>query len=341
MKKCGTICLVLIMLLSACSQAMEIQLKSESTTTWQEQYDLGIRYLSEGNYEEAIIAFTAAIEIDPKQAAAYVGRGDAYVASGETEEYLTAAQADYEDAIELDGSIPNAYLGLAEVYARRGQLEKALEVLQRGLEKNESNEILLNRIQELKTFLGGSNETIESGIITVLLEQRIAFCETVDPELYTSIHKFEYDTQGYLINSSYSFSHDDGNAWFESSSDTWEYNGAAQKWIHRYRRNGEDREEELSEYKPGSHNYTTAVNGQACITTDPYPESTSTVIFNPEYDNASAPTPNRKIWYSANYTYDEEGNAIYIESYNIDGILLGTCELDWAEINLSKGENTT
>ena len=47
-----------------------------SGPTWQEKYDLGVRYLSEGNYEEAIIAFTAAIEIDPKQASAYVGRGD-------------------------------------------------------------------------------------------------------------------------------------------------------------------------------------------------------------------------------------------------------------------------
>ena len=28
---------------------------------WQEQYDLGMRYLNDGNYEEAIIAFTTAI----------------------------------------------------------------------------------------------------------------------------------------------------------------------------------------------------------------------------------------------------------------------------------------
>ena len=28
---------------------------------WQEQYDLGQKYLTEGNYEEAIMAFTAAI----------------------------------------------------------------------------------------------------------------------------------------------------------------------------------------------------------------------------------------------------------------------------------------
>ena len=34
---------------------------------WQEKYDLGMRYLNEGNYQEAVIAFEAAIEIDPKR----------------------------------------------------------------------------------------------------------------------------------------------------------------------------------------------------------------------------------------------------------------------------------
>ena len=33
----------------------------------QTQYALSVRFLSEGNYQEAVLAFTAAIEIDPKQ----------------------------------------------------------------------------------------------------------------------------------------------------------------------------------------------------------------------------------------------------------------------------------
>lgn len=53
-----------------------------SVLTWQEQYDLGVRYLSEGNYEEAIIAFTAAIEIDPKRPEGYLGLADTYIAVG-------------------------------------------------------------------------------------------------------------------------------------------------------------------------------------------------------------------------------------------------------------------
>ena len=86
--------LVFAVFLTGCSQKKE-------ETTWQKQYDLGVRYLEEGNYEEAIIAFTAAIEIDPKQAPVYVGRGDAYIGLGETEENLASAQADYEMAIAM------------------------------------------------------------------------------------------------------------------------------------------------------------------------------------------------------------------------------------------------
>lgn len=77
----------MVLSLAACGQSTQ--------ETWQEQYDLGVRYLSEGNYEEAILAFTAAIEIDPRRPEALVGRGDAYGRSGATAEHLTAAQEDY------------------------------------------------------------------------------------------------------------------------------------------------------------------------------------------------------------------------------------------------------
>ncbi len=52
---------------------------ADAGASWQEQYDLGAYYLSDGNYGKAIIAFCATIEIDPKRAPAYAGRGDAHV----------------------------------------------------------------------------------------------------------------------------------------------------------------------------------------------------------------------------------------------------------------------
>ena len=95
MKKIANYLFILAILagITACGNNADTQ-SGPDVLTWQEQYDLGIHYLSEGNYEEAIIAFTAAIEIEPKRAEAYVGRGNAYVLSGETEENLTAAQVD-------------------------------------------------------------------------------------------------------------------------------------------------------------------------------------------------------------------------------------------------------
>ena len=101
MKKTRIVCLIISIafLLPACTAN---QPDPSQAPTWQEQYDLGVRYLSDGDYEGAILAFSAAIEIDPKRAPAYVGRGDAYVKSGETEENLAAALVDYEKAFELD-----------------------------------------------------------------------------------------------------------------------------------------------------------------------------------------------------------------------------------------------
>ncbi len=56
--------------------------EQDALLDWQSQYDLGIRLLGEGKYQEAIIAFTAAIEIEPSRAALYAARGDAYMAMG-------------------------------------------------------------------------------------------------------------------------------------------------------------------------------------------------------------------------------------------------------------------
>ena len=55
---------------------------------WQEQYDLGMRYLEEGDFEEAILAFSAAIEIDPNRPEAYMGRAEAYIAMDKPREAL-------------------------------------------------------------------------------------------------------------------------------------------------------------------------------------------------------------------------------------------------------------
>lgn len=83
MKRLMSFVMIFALLLGLCSCG-------KKPLTWQEQYDLGVRYLSEGNYEEAILAFTAAIEIDPKVEDSYRSIAEAYL-----------AQDDIDSAIEI------------------------------------------------------------------------------------------------------------------------------------------------------------------------------------------------------------------------------------------------
>ena len=137
------ILIILTLLFSACGKSTKEK--------WQEQYDLGQQYLLEENYEEAIVAFTAAIEIDPKQADTYLERGDAYILSGETEENLTQALADYRHVLEMSETNASAYLGVADVYIRQGDYDAALEILNEGLEKTEENEEIAAKIEEIES----------------------------------------------------------------------------------------------------------------------------------------------------------------------------------------------
>ena len=167
MKRTVQIVLTLVLLLGLCACGAK-----ESTPTWQEQYDLGVRYLEDGDYEEAIIAFTAAIEIDPKRAEAYVGRGDAYVLSGDSRGNLRAARADYEKALELDETLAAAYLGLVDVYIRQEKFEKAADILRQGADLAEDREELLEKIKQMDEvvedirFDWGESNGFEYAVIT-------------------------------------------------------------------------------------------------------------------------------------------------------------------------------
>lgn len=144
------ICLSLVILLYMLLLVACAQTDSVESPAWQEQYDLGVRCLTEGNYEEAIIAFTAAIEIDPKLAPAYVGRGDAYIGLDESEKNLSVALADYNLSLELDERYVAAYLGIADIYIRQGDYDKALNILEIGLGKTDGDQAIADKIAEVK-----------------------------------------------------------------------------------------------------------------------------------------------------------------------------------------------
>ena len=133
--------MVLLFCMCACSQTSQL--------TWEEQYGLGIYYLSENKCAEAIDAFTEAISIDGRRPESYIARGKAHLFSGDAEENFSAAQADYEEAIDLDSTVADAWLGLADVYIRQGNWEQASEVLQQGLEATGADQEITDKLSEI------------------------------------------------------------------------------------------------------------------------------------------------------------------------------------------------
>ena len=93
---CVFLTIILLLSLAACQKAPEAAEPADEAPGWQAKYDLGVRYLSEGNYEEAILAFEAAIKIDPKNADAYRKLAEAYEKTGDEDAALRTLETGAE-----------------------------------------------------------------------------------------------------------------------------------------------------------------------------------------------------------------------------------------------------
>ena len=83
---------------------------------------LGDAYFSQGDYTDAIIAYTCAIEANPDYAPAYVNRGYAHAAQHNDPEAL----ADYERALERDDTSVAAYNNRGVLYTNQGNFGLAI-----------------------------------------------------------------------------------------------------------------------------------------------------------------------------------------------------------------------
>ncbi|MBR5969762.1 MAG: tetratricopeptide repeat protein [Lachnospiraceae bacterium] len=97
------------------------------------QIDLGNRYLSELKYEEAIAAFSEALEIDARNETALSGLADAYYGNAGDH----AARGDYAGAIDNYQAVVNiapsrteAYEGMGTAYFALSEYEKTVEILE-------------------------------------------------------------------------------------------------------------------------------------------------------------------------------------------------------------------
>lgn len=140
--------------------------------TWQEQYDLGMQYLSEEKYEETVAAFSAAIEIEPNNADAYLGRAQAYAA---TENYEKAL-ADYDTITEIEPARDEAYEGMARIYIKAEDLENAFETIEKISDEEIRNELFAEIDKQEEVLLPTVYEM-------EVAEKKVEFyCENADSE---------------------------------------------------------------------------------------------------------------------------------------------------------------
>lgn len=116
----------------------------------------GLWLISQNYFEEAVVAFTKAIELDPEFALAYQNRSMAYRGLGEMEK----AKADVQKAMEVNAHTPNLLFARALLRKESGDMKGASQDYARALELNPSfqdaryNKVYTNKI--LGNFLEAS-----------------------------------------------------------------------------------------------------------------------------------------------------------------------------------------
>ncbi len=92
--------------------------------------DEGMKMLGPGTYEAAVGQFSAALDIWPGNADAYLARGNAESSLGNDAEALE----DWERALQANPKLPAAYTARGTYYRVHGETEKALADLNRSIE---------------------------------------------------------------------------------------------------------------------------------------------------------------------------------------------------------------
>ena len=145
------VCLLVVVIVIIAIIAGLILYKNSDAVMVRKQLDLGQKYLSELEYDQAVAAYEIAIEIEPMNVDAYLGLADAYIGKGDYEAAVRALQKGYD--LTQDENLKNK---LEEVNLEIDRLRAVAEAAK--LEEEEDNkysEVNLNFLDEFK-FQGKS-----------------------------------------------------------------------------------------------------------------------------------------------------------------------------------------
>lgn len=125
-----------------------------------EQLRLGNRYLEEMDYEQAVVAFTKAIEIEPKEVDAYIGASKAYAGLKSYWDALEVLDAGYVQtkAAEIAERGKDVCLEAAEYSITEEAYEEAQKYIEKGNEYGGSEELgqVAERLEEISASEGNA-----------------------------------------------------------------------------------------------------------------------------------------------------------------------------------------
>ena len=145
--------------------AFALMLAGCSTKNWTaaDWYGKGTSVAGDGKYQEAVDAFTQAVEKDPDHAPAYQDRGRAHAELGN----LGLALADFKRVLSLhDKRVPQreVYREMGAVYFRMGKLDDAVTAWQKGLGMVKDDPDLLNSLAAAYLRLGRVDKASEAAL---------------------------------------------------------------------------------------------------------------------------------------------------------------------------------
>ena len=140
--------LVVLLWLTACGKSTEKQIA--------EQLELGNKYLTDGDYEQAIVAFNKVIELDPKMVEAYTGLIESFYGKKDYDEMANWINTGYEqlEHIDSDDNIADFFDIAISSILNSPTVTKDLVLVEKLYEKYEAidYESFINKKDEITEF---------------------------------------------------------------------------------------------------------------------------------------------------------------------------------------------
>lgn len=113
------------------SPAKTAREKREAAEKW---FRKGLQHEQAGASNDAIAAYEAAVQLDPKSAGAWVNLGTIFFNSRQ----FSKAEAHYRRALEADSSYALAHFNIGNLYDERGDYERAMDHYRQAVQLNPS-----------------------------------------------------------------------------------------------------------------------------------------------------------------------------------------------------------